>query len=75
MENNCGTFEVIETTLELAQKHPEAFAALPEAYQSDDCLLYYIYSDGAISAWAKPGQEGIIGNGGWWWAPGKTTWV
>lgn len=28
-------------TRELAKEHPEAFAALPECYQSDDCLFFW----------------------------------
>jgi hypothetical protein len=71
---DCGTFQVIESTLEFANKHPAAFAALPEAYQNDDCLIYHVYDDGEFSAQAKPDQQNSIGTGTWWWRAGACVW-
>lgn len=47
-------------TRELSIKHPEAFAALPSAYQNDDCLEFW-HEDGVLLAKAKPGQEKVVG--------------
>lgn len=32
-------------TLQLAKANPEAFSALPEPYQADDCLLFFTKED------------------------------
>lgn len=51
---------IINSTLGLAAKEPVAFRALPEAYQSDDCLQFSI-EHGIITAQPKPGQESALG--------------
>lgn len=47
-------------TLELARKHPEAFAALPEAYQADNCLTFDLIG-GELYCWPGAGQQEALG--------------
>ncbi len=54
----------ITSTIELSKAYPEAFAALPECYQSDDVLEYIIQSN-ALFAQAKESEIGLIGNNVW----------
>lgn len=49
-------------TLELAKSHPEAFAALPDPYQADDCLVFEL-EDGKLLAYPK--QDQIFALGHW----------
>ena len=47
-------------TMELCTKNPNAYEALPEAYQGDDCL--YFYEDkGMLFCRPAEGQEGALG--------------
>lgn len=39
---------------ELAKQYPEAFAALPEPYQNDSCLVFWLDND---EIWAAPLEE------------------
>lgn len=48
-------------TLTLAKNYPDAFNALPEPYQNDDCLEFFIDS-GVLYSRPKKGQESILGN-------------
>lgn len=48
-------------TLELSRKHPEAFKALPEAYQNDDVLEFWIEEE---ELYARPldNQVDVLGD-------------
>lgn len=52
-------------TRELAQAHPEAFAALPECYQSDDCLHFWEgpggAGEGGLYCCPATGQQEVLG--------------
>jgi hypothetical protein len=63
-------------TLQLAKAHPEAFAALPECYQADDCLLFWQDREGFLYATPKVHQvfalgdwEAVFINGRWKMGP------
>ena len=43
-------------TIQLARKRPDAHAALPETYQADSCLYFYV-SNGIVYAKPAMGQE------------------
>jgi hypothetical protein len=61
-------------TRELEKQYPEAFKALPECYQADDCLEFYVDLDGSLMAIGKPGQEDILGELGWSFNPDTNQW-
>lgn len=65
--------KIIESTLQFAKEFPAAFAALPEAYQSDECLIFSIYHN-CITA--EPKKEQVIVLGDWQalWFPGDVAW-
>lgn len=63
------------STLELASKYPEAFAALPIPYQNDDCLEFYLDEDGFTCCKPAPGQEQILGNWECCFDPVVNMWV
>lgn len=48
-------------TLSLAYEHPEAFKALPEPYQNDNCLFFWVGKDNIIYCVPKKGQEFALG--------------
>ena len=54
--------KTITSTLQFAKEQPKAFAALPEAYQADDCLEF-LFIDNYIVA--KPKQDQIPALGSW----------
>lgn len=55
--------KTINSTLQFAKEYPVAFAALPEAYQADDCLTYIINNnESAILAQPKQEQEFALGH-------------
>lgn len=59
---NPLNMRTINSTLEFAKDYPEAFAALPEAYQNDDVLKYIINSTGTtIIVQPLTEQESVLG--------------
>lgn len=50
------------TQSELEVKFPQAFAALPEPYQADSCLEFYIDCNSNICCAPKADQVNILGN-------------
>lgn len=62
-------------TLQLASKHPEAFKALPEAYQNDDVLEFSVDVDtGLLWCWPKEEQEFALGRWDACFDPETKTW-
>ncbi len=64
---------VITSTIQFGKKYPEAFNALPEPYQADDCLEYQIIS-GLILCYPKSDQEIALGNWVAFFRPKNRTW-
>ncbi len=64
---------VITSTLQFAKEYPEAFNALPEPYQADDCLQYLI-GDKTIACQPKPDQELALGRFVYRYSAGKKIW-
>ncbi len=52
---------IITSTIEFAKEYPQAFNALPEPYQADDCLEYQINGK-HIYCYPKLDQEPILGD-------------
>lgn len=57
----------ITSTLQFAQEYPAAFAALPEAYQADDCLEFLIdryktFNGSEIYCQPKEDQIAVVGH-------------
>lgn len=48
-------------TLELARQYPDAYEALPEPYQNDDCLEFSV-KEGKIYCEPAKGQEEWLGS-------------
>lgn len=48
-------------TRELSAQYPDAFSALPEPYQADDCL-YFWFDGGDLYCRPAEGQENVLGN-------------
>lgn len=61
------------STLELATTHPEAFAALPEGYQADDCLDYYEHW-GILFCRPKASQVQALGHWEAFYEPKSKQW-
>ena len=49
------------TQKEVAAQYPAAFAALPECYQADSCLQFWLEGTELYSA-PKEGEESVLGN-------------
>ena len=70
----------IESTLQFAKEFPAAFAALPEPYQNDDCLMFSIYENSktgklfCIAAEPQPDQLSVLGAWVSWWFPSDPAW-
>src|SRR3972149_2433857 len=57
-----------------ASDFSEAFAALPEAYQADSCLEFFV-NDGGLLCRPKPDQVFALGRWVSQYDPGKKEWV
>ncbi len=64
----------IHTVEQLKKECPEAYNALPEPYQNDNCLDFRIYDNGTVIAMAKEGQEHALGTGSWQFDPDEGLW-
>ena len=53
------------TQEELEEQFPDAFSALPEPYQADSCLEFFLSSAGGGTVFAKPKPEEIPVLGDW----------
>lgn len=67
-------------TIQLAKDNPKAFAALPEAYQADDCLEFFMgrikrIGRTFIMCRPKKDQESILGNWSCMFIPEQQRWV
>ena len=60
-------------TRELEKEYPAAFKALPECYQADDCLEFFIDHDWLMAV-PKPGQESVLGELEWWFDSDSNQW-
>ena len=49
-------------TEQLRYTRPQAFAALPEPYQEDDCLMFYIDINGNLNAVPDEDNVAILGD-------------
>lgn len=47
---------------ELRHSHPQAYADLPEPYQADDCLVFFIDGDGNLRCCPDENQVHILGD-------------
>lgn len=61
------------TQTELMHQFPKAFAALPEAYQADSCLEFFLL-DGWLTCGPKEDQEDMLGAWVATYCPDHNTW-
>ena len=67
MDTTCrrANHDVMVMTLdELETKHPDAFGALPECYQVDDCLEFWEQEQGLV-IFARPKMSELHALGNW----------
>jgi hypothetical protein len=53
---------VLFRTAQLRHTHPTAFAALPEPYQEDDCLVFYMDANNNLCSEPDEDQTAILGH-------------
>jgi len=69
-----GNYDVQMNTMDLAAREPEAYDALPEAYQSDDVMIFY-YENGVLYGKPRSSEISIVGDWKVSFDPDTKTWV